>query len=46
MPEKAKKLCKWKPEDIEKINIYSEIVKNPGFLCAKCGRAAYEAKGL
>ena len=41
MAKKAKRLCKWKEEDIaEKFDKFSDIVRNPKFVCKKCGRVA------
>jgi hypothetical protein len=41
MAKKAKMLCKWKQEDItKKFDKYSDIVRNPKFVCTKCGRVA------
>ncbi len=40
-----KKLCKWKKSDIEKDSKeLKDIVRSPGYVCMKCGRAA-EKKG-
>jgi hypothetical protein len=47
MPEKEKHLCKWDKDRLEdKIDALIKIVKNPGFVCRKCGRAANEKKWL
>ena len=47
MAKKTKKLCKWKQKDIsEKFEKFSDIVRNPGFVCAKCGRVAGKKKWL
>jgi len=47
MPEKEKHLCKWDKDRIqEKINALMKIVKNPSFICRKCGRAANDKKWL
>jgi hypothetical protein len=47
MGKKEKRLCKWKEDDIErKIEALSDIVKNPKFLCKKCGRVAGKEKWL
>ena len=41
MAKKGKKLCKWKETDIfENLKKFSTIVKNPKFVCKKCGRVA------
>jgi 3-methyladenine DNA glycosylase/8-oxoguanine DNA glycosylase len=47
MAKKAKILCKWKQEDItKKFDKYSDIVRNPKFICTKCGRVADKKKWL
>jgi len=47
MAAKAKKLCKWKSEDItQKLGKFSDIVRNPQFVCTKCGRVADKKKWL
>ncbi len=47
MAKKTKKLCKWKQKDIsEKFEKFSDIVRNPGFVCEKCGRVAGKKKWL
>jgi len=47
MPKKAKMLCKWKQEDIaKKLDKFSDIVRNPQFVCTKCGRVADKKKWL
>lgn len=47
MAKKAKILCKWKSEDItKKLAKYSDIVRNPQFVCTKCGRVADKKKWL
>ena len=47
MAKKEKELCKWKKEDItKKFDKYTAIVKNPKFVCTKCGRVADKKKWL
>jgi hypothetical protein len=47
MAAKAKKLCDWKSQDItKKLDKFSDIVRNPQFVCAKCGRVADKKKWL
>jgi hypothetical protein len=47
MGTKAKKLCKWKSEDItKKLGKFSDIVRNPQYVCTKCGRVADQKKWL
>ena len=47
MAKKAKRLCKWKKEDMAKnFNKFISIVKNPAFVCKKCGRVADNKKWL
>jgi hypothetical protein len=55
MAAKAKKLCKWKSEDItkklgkditKKLGKFSDIVRNPQYVCTKCGRVADQKKWL
>jgi hypothetical protein len=47
MAKKTKELCKWKKEDISaKLDKFSDIVRNPKFLCTKCGRVADKKKWL
>jgi hypothetical protein len=41
------KLCKWKSKKIEKsFDEYSELVKEPSYICTKCGRASCAKKNL
>jgi len=41
MAKKAKRLCKWKEEGIaKKFDKFIDIVRNPKFVCKKCGRVA------
>ena len=47
MAKKVKILCKWKQEDItKKFDKYCDIVRNPKFVCTKCGRVADKKKRL
>lgn len=47
MGKQTKQLCKWKEEDIkEKIEKLAAIVRNPKFICTKCGRVADKKKWL
>jgi hypothetical protein len=47
MAAKAKKLCNWKAQDItKKLGKFSDIVRSPQFVCAKCGRVADKKKWL
>jgi hypothetical protein len=47
MAKKEKLLCKWKEDDInKKFDKFSDIVRNPKFVCKKCGRVADKKKWL
>jgi hypothetical protein len=47
MAEKEKKLCKWKEDRLaEKLDEFMDIVRQPKFLCEKCGRVADDKKWL
>jgi hypothetical protein len=47
MAKKEKRMCKWKEDDIsEKFDKYLNIVRNPKFVCKKCGRVADKKKWL
>ena len=47
MGKKTKELCKWKQNDIIKnLAKFSDIVRNPEFVCTKCGRVADKKKWL
>jgi hypothetical protein len=47
MAKKKKLLCKWKKDDInKKLDEFSDIVRNPEFVCKKCGRVADKKKWL
>ena len=42
-----KELCKWKQNDITKnLAKFSDIVRDPKFVCTKCGRVADKKKRL
>ena len=41
MAKKAKKMCTWKKKDVSKdFKKFGDIVRNPKFVCKKCGWAA------
>ena len=41
MAKKDQRLCKWKEDDIIKsFDKYLDIVRNPKFVCKKCGRVS------
>ena len=41
MAKKDQRLCKWKEDDISKyFDKYLNVVRNPKFVCKKCGRVA------
>lgn len=43
----AKNLCKWGKKAIKKkFDEYTEIVRDPRFVCMKCGRVASKKKWL
>ncbi len=47
MAKEEKRMCKWKEDDIsEKFVKYLNIVRNPTFVCKKCGRVADKKKLL
>ena len=47
MAKKAKELCKWKKDEIsDKLDELSDIVRNPRYVCIKCGRVADKKKWL
>ncbi|UCE51693.1 MAG: hypothetical protein JSV31_20860 [Desulfobacterales bacterium] len=47
MAKKTIELCKWKQDDItKKLEKFSDIVRNPKFICTKCGRVADKKKWL
>jgi riboflavin synthase len=47
MAKEDKKLCKWKEDRLtEKLDELMDIVREPKFLCKKCGRVANDEKLL
>ena len=47
MAKKAKELCKWKKKDVsEDFGKFAGIIKNPKFVCKKCGWVATQKKWL
>jgi hypothetical protein len=47
MAEKEKHICKWDKDRIEdKLDQLMKIVKAPGYVCRRCGRAAGDKKWL
>ena len=47
MGKKAKELCKWKSKDaIEDFDAFTKIIKNPKYVCQKCGWVATKKKWL
>ncbi|MBW2407607.1 MAG: hypothetical protein JRF17_09580 [Deltaproteobacteria bacterium] len=41
MAKKAKKLCAWKKKDVSgNFDRFADIVRNPKFICKKCGWVA------
>lgn len=47
MAKKEKRLCKWKQDDVgENIDKIISIVRDPKFVCKKCGRVADKKKWL
>ena len=47
MAKKAKRLCKWKSKEVaENFDKFADIVKNPKFVCKKCGWVANKKKWL
>jgi hypothetical protein len=47
MEKKEKKLCKWKEYRLtEKLDEFMDIVRQPKYLCEKCGRVADDKKWL
>jgi hypothetical protein len=47
MSKTPKTLCSWKKEEIkDDLDTLREIVKDPRFICAKCGRAAHDEQYL
>lgn len=44
---KEKNLCKWKKDDYaDRLDRLRDIVRNPAYVCRKCGRAAREKRLL
>ncbi|MGD8706739.1 MAG: hypothetical protein PVI84_14620 [Syntrophobacterales bacterium] len=47
MAKKVKRLCKWKANDISgKFDKFTKIIREPKFVCKKCGRVADKKKWL
>ncbi len=47
MAKKNQQLCKWKQKDVSKnFSEFADIVKNPKFVCKKCGWVATKKKWL
>ena len=47
MTKKSKKLCKWSKKDVsENFDAFADILKNPKFVCEKCGWVATKKKWL
>jgi len=47
MAKKANQLCKWKPKEVaDSFDKFADIVKNPKFVCKKCGWVATKKKWL
>lgn len=47
MGDKTKRLCKWKKSEYEReLDGLKEIVREPRYVCVKCGRAARAKKRL
>ena len=47
MAKNAKQLCKWKPKEVaDSFDKFEGIVKNPKFVCKKCGWMANKKKWL
>ena len=47
MAKKVKRLCKWKEDDIsERFDKFIRIIREPKFVCKKCGRVADKKKWL
>jgi lipopolysaccharide biosynthesis regulator YciM len=47
MTMSEKKLCKWKKDEyIDDLQKLIKIVKNPKYVCTKCGRVAKKEKWL
>ena len=47
LAKKDKRICKWKEDDIsDNFDKFVSMVKNPKFVCKKCGRVADKKKRL
>ena len=47
MAKTEKRMCKWKPEAIQKnLKAFKAMVDSPQFVCKKCGRVANTKKSL
>ena len=46
MGDKEKHLCKFKDHIKDELELYKRLVKEPRYVCLKCGRAAHEEKHL
>jgi hypothetical protein len=46
MGDKEKHMCKYKDHIKEDFETYKRLVKEPNFVCLKCGRVAREEKNL
>ncbi len=47
MGKTEKKLCKWKEDDLtEKLDEFMDVIREPKFLCKKCGRVANNKEWL
>jgi hypothetical protein len=47
MAKKSKELCKWNQKDVsENFDAFTNIIKNPKFVCKKCGWVATKKKWL
>jgi len=47
MAKGEKRLCKWKEDDIKKkFDEFVSLVREPKFVCIKCGRVAEKKKRL
>ena len=47
MAKNTKELCKWNQDAIRnKLDKFSDIVRDPKFVCIKCGRVANKKKWL
>ena len=47
MGDKPKELCKWTREEyVREMELLCKAVKDPKYVCSKCGRAARKKKWL